>query len=334
MEKKEFLSEENYQRGKEKLKKIALIILIVGGVLGVSLILTGIIKQTQVNSKYSDESKASIQMQLATEKANLEAKKAELETTKNTSLATEKANLEAKKAEFETKIKPIEDQIKGLEREKTNVFMNGGFSNRYYEIEDKIEELKKSLDADKKSVSIIEDALDTSFDHCKFDAAKNNEYTSKYCSIVNNTDGEASYISAINKALDESFNYCKFDETKNNQYTSKYCSLKLQIEDFDGFNKTFDSAKYIPFYMIGGFIILVSCMIAGAIYMITKRREIIAFSAQQVMPLAQEGIEKIAPTVGKAGASIAKEMAPVYGNIAKEISNGIKEGLKDNNNQE
>ena len=329
MEKKEFLSEENYQKGKEKLKKIALIILIIGGAIGVSLILTGIIKQTQVNSKYSDESKASIQDQLATEKANLEAKKVELETIKNTALATEKANLEAKKAELESKIKPIEDQIKGLEREPFK-----GFDDAYYARKDKIEELKKSTEADKKSISTIEDALDESFNHCKFDAAKNNEYTSKYCSIVNNTDGEASYISVINKALDESFNHCKFDEAQNNQYTSKYCSLKLQIEDFDGFNKTFDSAKYLPFYMIGGFIILVSCMVAGAIYMITKRREIIAFSAQQVMPLAQEGIEKMAPTVGKAGASIAKEMAPVYGNIAKEISNGIKEGLKDNNNQE
>ena len=323
MEKKEFLSEENYQKGKEKLKKIALIILIIGGAIGVSLILTGIIKQTQVNSKYSDESKASIQDQLATEKANLEAKKVELETIKNTALATEKANLEAKKAELESKIKPIEDQIKGLEREPFK-----GFDDAYYARKDKIEELKKSTEADKKSISTIEDALDESFNHCKFDAAKNNEYTSKYCSIVNNTDGEASYISVINKALDESFNHCKFDEAQNNQYTSKYCSLKLQIEDFDGFNKTFDSAKYLPFYMIGGFIILVSCMVAGAIYLITKRREIIAFSAQQVMPLAQEGIEKMAPTVGKAGASIAKEMAPVYGNIAKEISKRNKRRSK------
>ena len=44
------------------------------------------------------------------------------------------------------------------------------------------------------------------------------------------------------------------------------------------------------------------------------RREITGFSAQQVMPVAQEGIEKMAPTVGKAAGTIAKE---------------IKEGLKD-----
>ena len=52
------------------------------------------------------------------------------------------------------------------------------------------------------------------------------------------------------------------------------------------------------------------------------------------MPVAQEGIEKMAPTIGKAGASIAKEMAPVYGEAAKEIAKGIKEGLKELDEEE
>lgn len=328
MEKKEFLTEENYEKSKKKILKLSLIVLIVGVGLGLSLIVTGIIKQSQVNSKYSDENKQNIQLQLETEKKNLEIKKVELESSKNTSLETEKKNLETKKAELESKIKPIENQIKSLEREPFD-----GFNDAYYARKDKIEELEKSIESDKKSISIINDALDTSFNHCKFDGAKNNEYTSKYCSIVNNEDGDANSIAIINDALDTSFNHCKFDGAKNNKYTSKYCSLKLQIEGFDNFNKSFDSARYIPFYMIGGFIIFVSCMIAGSIYFVAKRREILAFSAQQVMPVAQEGIEKFAPTIGKAGASIAKEMAPVYGDMAKEISKGIKEGLKDNNEE-
>ena len=41
----------------------------------------------------------------------------------------------------------------------------------------------------------------------------------------------------------------------------------------------------------------------------------------------------MAPTIGKAGASIAKEMAPIYGDIAKEIGKGIKEGLKEGDNK-
>ena len=44
------------------------------------------------------------------------------------------------------------------------------------------------------------------------------------------------------------------------------------------------------------------------------RREMMAFTAQQAMPVAQEGVEKMAPTAGVA---------------AKEIAKGIKEGLKD-----
>ncbi len=44
------------------------------------------------------------------------------------------------------------------------------------------------------------------------------------------------------------------------------------------------------------------------------RREINAFYAQQQMPIAKEGIEKMAPTAGVA---------------AKEVAKGIKEGLKD-----
>ncbi len=43
-------------------------------------------------------------------------------------------------------------------------------------------------------------------------------------------------------------------------------------------------------------------------------RDIVSYYAQQQMPIAKEGIEKVAPSVGVA---------------AKEISNGIKEGLKD-----
>ena len=97
----------------------------------------------------------------------------------------------------------------------------------------------------------------------------------------------------------------------------------------------------IQFYILGGTAIFISIMISGSIYLTTKRRQIIAYHTQQVMPVAKEGIEKIAPTIGKVGASIAKEMTstykdiakemtPVYGDIAKEISKGIKEGLKDN----
>ena len=69
--------------------------------------------------------------------------------------------------------------------------------------------------------------------------------------------------------------------------------------------------------MFGGFIIVASGMIALSIYLFGKRREITAFTTQQVMPVAQEGIEKMAPTIGNAA-----------GSIAEGITKGIKEGMK------
>ncbi|MDD6466912.1 MAG: hypothetical protein PUF50_01875 [Erysipelotrichaceae bacterium] len=60
-----------------------------------------------------------------------------------------------------------------------------------------------------------------------------------------------------------------------------------------------------------GFILL----IIGAVLMfIAHRREITAFTTQQVMPIAQEGIEKMAPTIGHA---------------AEEIAKGIKKGINE-----
>ncbi len=52
----------------------------------------------------------------------------------------------------------------------------------------------------------------------------------------------------------------------------------------------------------------------GVIMLVAHRREIAAYSTQQVMPIAKEGVEKMAPTLGIA---------------AKEISKGIKEGLNE-----
>ena len=55
---------------------------------------------------------------------------------------------------------------------------------------------------------------------------------------------------------------------------------------------------------------------AGAVILVmSHKREITAFTVQQTMPLVQEGVEKMTPTVSQAA-----------GSIAKEISKGIQEG--------
>lgn len=297
MSKKEYLNEENYQNTKKKVSKVALIVLIIGFLIGGFLIALGIINHSKINSRYSVENKAAALEKLEGEKQIF------IED-----LSVEKQKIINSKTEIENKIKPIEDQIKSLERVAFN-----GFDDDYYARKDKIEELEKSIENDKNSIKVIDDVLDESFEHCNFNEAKNNTYTSKYCSI---------------KA----------------QIKTKNAEIANLDTEFSDFNKSFDTNKYIPFYIIGGFIIIVSCMISGSIFMITKRREMLAFSAQQIMPIAQEGIDKMAPTIGKATAKIAKEtvpvykdiakeMAPIYKDIAKEISKGIKEGLNDPDNK-
>lgn len=78
-----------------------------------------------------------------------------------------------------------------------------------------------------------------------------------------------------------------------------------------------NNEEFAAFGMIGGgaFALFTFLGIAGVLFVTAKRREIMAFQAQQVAPLAKEGIEKATPVMGKAA-----------GSIAKEISKGIHEG--------
>ena len=76
-------------------------------------------------------------------------------------------------------------------------------------------------------------------------------------------------------------------------------------------------------FALGGFMVVPGLFLTAVGFMVRfligNRREITAYTTQQVMPIAQEGIEKMAPAVGK---------------VAGEIAKGIKEGLKDDNNEE
>lgn len=119
-------------------------------------------------------------------------------------------------------------------------------------------------------------------------------------------DGKTYDLKIITEALDPSFPHCNFDEYKNNSLTKEYCAAKNSTDDFS-------SGVFI---MIGIFICVVTVMISGSILIFAKRRHILAFGMQQTMPLAKEGIEKMAPTVGNAA-----------GEIAKGITSGIKSGL-------
>lgn len=75
-------------------------------------------------------------------------------------------------------------------------------------------------------------------------------------------------------------------------------------------------------FALGGLLNTLGLFITGIgaiILFMAYKREIVAFSAEQIIPVAKERIEKMAPSVGV---------------VAKEISKGIKKGLKDEDNKE
>lgn len=134
----------------------------------------------------------------------------------------------------------------------------------------------------------------------------------KYNSFSQYTDLEVYDLKIITDALNPSFNYCSFDEYRNNLITKDYCSLRNKSSSFSG----------IPFIMIGLFVCFATLMIAGSIFMVAKRREVLAFGIQQGLPVMNETLEKVTPTVSKAASSISKE-------VFKSAAEGIKEGFKD-----
>ena len=256
-EKKEFLTEENYERGKKKLKTIALIVLIVGIMLGGSLIVTGIIKSKEAKEKNAVTAQ---QIEEKNQARTAEEIKADIE------------NVEAQIEEKDAEIKQLENEKSKLSTEQHKIFQSDrGFSDRYYAKGEEIDAKQDEIDEARKEKTKLQSSL-------------------------------SSYENELWK-VESGYN-----DTKTKIYKE---SNKIP------------TAQYIPLYMIGGFIIAVSCMISFSIYMFIKRREILAFTAQQVMPVAQEGIEKMSPTIGKAA-----------GSVAEEITKGIKEGLKDSKEKE
>lgn len=282
MNKRGHLDEATYQKNVKIIKRLSFIILLIGILIGGSIILLGITKQRSVKIEYSEENKEMIRQKIETEKKTLEAKKIELEKQRNNALATEKKNLESHKAKLEDK----------------------GIKHKI---------LAKYSDGEVYDLYIVTNALDPSFNYCAFEEYKKHNLTSKYCTLSNSTDDDSKTLAVINKVLESSTTHCLFDEYRNNPVTRDFCSLNQELDDMNNeFNKEFDSKKSVPFYMFGSFIIIATCMISGFVYIISKRREIAAFTTQQLQPITQEHIENIGTTIGKAVANAAKEINPEY----------------------
>ena len=133
----------------------------------------------------------------------------------------------------------------------------------------------------------------------------NDEYYARKDRIeeLSNSISEENYtITLIDRALDKGFNYCAFDEYRDSEYTGIYCNYRY-----------ISPTKYMLFIIPGIFCLMLGFMLSISLFATLKRREILAFMTQQTMPVTQEGMEKMAPTLGK---------------VAEEISKGIRKGIK------
>lgn len=261
---KEYLTEEQYQKTNRKLKKISIIILIVGISIAVLLITIGKIKSININKE--------------NQKIEKEIRENAIKTRENNEKLISKLETEIEELKNRERIK--EQEITQLNQEISKIFSEDrGFSNRYYEKENEINSKKYELEE-----------------------------------ITGELQEKTSEISNL-----------EFDQRN---YDEESINGKIELNMINDFESKGFYHGAIP-------VIMFSVMISLSLYIQTKQRKIMAYQTQQAMPIAQEKIEKMAPSFGKAGVIISKEMTPVYKDIAKEISEGIKEGLKDddNNNQ-
>lgn len=93
------------------------------------------------------------------------------------------------------------------------------------------------------------------------------------------------------------------------------------MNDFDFGRASSGAFGSIGLTALGGFVIFIGFGLTGGgiiTMVVAHGREIKAFTVQQSMPIAQEGIETIAPSIGKAAEA-----------ISKGISRGIAEGKKE-----
>ena len=122
-------------------------------------------------------------------------------------------------------------------------------------------------------------------------------------------DREGYQMTLIDIALDPTYDTCERSPLySDNDVTREYCEVKAKLYDMN------EGGSILPI-IVPALMVLMPCVGFGAmLIIISKRREITAFTAQQIMPVAKEGIEEMAPTIG---------------NVAKEISKGIKEGKKE-----
>ena len=134
-----------------------------------------------------------------------------------------------------------------------------------------IDELKKELEIKKQE--LISKGITESYDY---------------------NNGEAYDLHILNDVLNPNNSFCGTAE-RNNALTSEYCE-KLNRKMHGTMSNIFP----------GIFVIWTAIILGTPFLLWSRQREILAFQAQQAMPIAQEGLDKMAPNLGNAANKIAK----------------------------
>lgn len=114
----------------------------------------------------------------------------------------------------------------------------------------------------------------------------------------------------------------KDDEFFSNGMTAEWRRLDNQLQDkIKELNKIESKTGAIFMCFGGGSIILFSGVGALAMLVFIKRREIASFATQQMMPVMQEGIDVMAPTIGSAAGTIAGEVTRAVRKAKKDVDN-------------
>lgn len=145
MEKKEYLNEEKYQKTKNKISVIGKVVLTILWTVGLGLISIGIFNIIKYNDKDA--------------------------------LKREEAKLVDVQEKLEQKVNPIEDEIKKLNRD----IYDTNNSEERYAMEDRIEELTKSIERERKQLELIKGAIDEFDSKCMFSDYREHELVSTYC---------------------------------------------------------------------------------------------------------------------------------------------------------
>jgi len=289
-----YLNEEKYQKNKKKLTKTAIIIMTIGVIIGLSLIAAGIIRNINFDQKAKAEHEKNV-----VEKEGLEIRLEELEANLDELISREREMLEMR-------LEELEPQKEELEKEQRDELRAGGFSDRYYELDKAINEIRKEItDIDTKLWKIKVGWGDLELGE-EYDAIKTE-------------------LAEINTRLDE------IDRNLRSGANSDFEKSK-SIPFF-----IFGVFIIISSCMICGYIFLIAngrgIAAFGTQSVMPVAKEGLQEMAPTMREIAKENMKEMGPAMREFAKENMEELGPTaakyYGQIAGEVARNVRNSAKD-----